>query len=182
MAKQLWVSAEGTESWEKRKGNVTAALEAGADAIVVNSGEGAKAKQLGKIKVIGEDVQAKFIEIKNKEDELRAAKEACSGTVVVSTTDWKVIPLENLIAAKQKKSGTLIARVSSVGDAKLALEALEIGVDGVLFDGKASDIKRVKELIEKMNRGLAGHYRCEEPLPGQSLSRAPILPSKAIKA
>lgn len=150
MAKLLWVSADGTPAWETRKARVTAALEAGADAVVVNPGEAKKARELGSIKVVGEDMQAKFITIKNKEDELKAAKEA-TGTVVVSTTDWTVIPLENLIAAKQKKSGTLIARVSSVSDAKVALETLESGVDGILFDGKASDIAKVKEMMEKMS-------------------------------
>jgi 3-dehydroquinate synthase II len=149
--KQLWVSAEGAESWEKRKGSITAALEAGADAVVVNSGEAKRAKELGKIKVVGEDISAKFIEIRNKEDELKAAKEASSGTVVVSTTDWKVIPLENLIAAKQKKNGTLIARVSTIADAKLALEALEVGVDGILFAGKPGEVKKVKDLIDQMS-------------------------------
>lgn len=151
MAKQLWVSAEGTDSWEKRKDRITAALEAGADAVVVNPGEVKKAKSLGSIKVVGEDIQAKFIEIKNKEDELKAAKEASSGIVVVSTTDWRVIPLENLIAAKQKKNGILIARAKSFDEAKVALETLEVGVDGVLFEGSKGEIKKVKEIIEKMS-------------------------------
>ncbi len=151
MAKLLWVDASGSDAWEKRKSKVTAALEAGADALVANPGESKKVKELGKIAVVGEDIKAKFIEIRNKEDELRAAKEAGSGIVAVSTTDWRVIPLENLIAAKQRKSGTLIARAKTVGEAKVALETLETGVDGVLFDGAAGDVRKVKELIEKMS-------------------------------
>jgi len=151
MAKLLWVSADGTEAWETRKKRVTSALEAGADAVLVNSGEAKKVKELGNVKVIGEDVQAKFITIKNKEDELKAAKEASSGVVIVSTTDWTVIPLENLIAAKQKKSGTLIARVRSPEDAKVAFETLESGVNGILFDGKASEIAKVREIMDKMS-------------------------------
>ncbi len=150
MSKLLWVSAIGNTPWEKRKERITAALEAGAGAVLVNSGEAKKVKELGNIAVVGEDIKAKFIEIKNKNDELKAAKEAKSGTVIVSTTDWTIIPLENLIAAKQKGKGTLIARVASVPDAKVALETLEAGVDGILFEGKTSDIKRIKELIEKI--------------------------------
>ncbi len=150
MAKLLWVSAEGTDPWEKRKERVTAALEAGADAVTVNPGEAKKAKSLCNIKVIGEDVGAKFIVINNKEDELRAAKEASLGVVVVSTTDWRVIPLENLIAAK-KKNGVLIARAKNFDEAKVALETLEVGVDGILFDGSKGEIKKVKEIIEKMS-------------------------------
>jgi len=155
MTKQLWVSADGEQPWEKRKGRVTSALEAGADAVVVNPGEAGKVKELGNISIVGEDIKARFIEIKNKEDELNAAKEAKSGVVVVSTTDWTIIPLENLIAAKQKGKGTLIARAESVSDAKVALETLETGVDGILFAGKASDIKKVKDLIEEMSTAKA---------------------------
>ena len=155
MTKLLWVSADGDADWEDRKTKVTAALEAGADAVVVNSGEAKRVKELGNIAVVGEDIKAKFLRITNKEEELAAAKEAGSGIVVVETTDWTIIPLENLIAATQKKNGTLIARVSSVKDAKVALETLEVGVDGILFDGNASEIKKVKEVIEKMSTAKA---------------------------
>jgi 3-dehydroquinate synthase II len=151
MTKLLWVSADGDSNWEERKERVTAALEAGADAVVVNEGEEDKVKELGNIGVVGKDIKAKFITITNKEEELAAAKEAGSGIVVVSTTDWTIIPWENMIAAKQKKNGTLIAKVFSIKDAKTAFETLEVGVDGVLFDGSAGDVKKVKELIDKMS-------------------------------
>ncbi len=153
MSKLLWVSADGDEPWGKRKDRVTSALEAGADAVLVNGGEAGKVKELGSIQVVGRDIKAEFLEIKDKNDELKAAKKARDKVVVVSTTDWTVIPLENLIAAKQEGKGTLIARADSVSDAKVALETLETGVDGILFAGKASDIKKVKELIEKMSTG-----------------------------
>jgi len=151
MAKLLWVAANGDSPWDTRKTLVTEALEAGADAVLVNDGEANKVKELGSIDVVGEDVKAKFIKITNKEEELAAAKEAGSGTVVVSTTDWTIIPWENMIAAKQKKKGVLIADVSTVKDAKTAFETLEVGVDGVLFSGKAAEVKKVKELIDKMS-------------------------------
>ncbi len=151
MSKLLWVSASGDEPWERRKEKVTSALEAGADAVIVNEGEAGKVKELGNIQVVGQDVKAEFVEIKDKKDELEAAEKAKDKTVVVSTTDWTIIPLENLIAAKQEGKGTLIARADSVSDAKVALETLETGVDGVLFNGKASDVSKIKSLIEKMS-------------------------------
>lgn len=156
MTKLLWVSADGDAPWERRKARVTSALEAGADAVLVNPDEAKKVKELGSIKVIGKDVKPKFIEIRDKQEELDAAKEAKSGTVVVSTTDWTIIPLENMIAAKQKGSGTLIARAGSAEDAKVALETLETGADGILFDGPAQDIKKVKGLIDKMGSSKLG--------------------------
>ncbi len=151
MTKLLWVDASGSEKWEKRKDRVTAALEAGADAVLVNPGEERLVKDLGKIAVVGEDIKAKFIEIRGKEDEKEAAREARAGFVVVSTTDWTVIPLENLIAATHKKNGKIIARTSSLEEAKTALETLEIGVDGILFSGSKREIKGVKEIIERLS-------------------------------
>lgn len=151
MAKLFWVSANGEAPWEQRKETVTAALEAGADAILVNDDEADKVKELGNIDIIGQDLKAKFIEIKNKSDEERAAREIGEVPVVVTTTDWTIIPLENLIAAKDKRGGSLIAKVDSVESAKVAFETLEKGVDGILFAGKAPEISQVKGLIDKMS-------------------------------
>ena len=49
-------------------------------------------------------------------------------------TDWKVIPLENLIANLQDKDVSIISGVRNADEAKLALETLEHGSDGVLLD------------------------------------------------
>ena len=50
--------------------------------------------------------------------------------VAIKCEDWKVIPIENLIAQSRGKT-KILAFVSSVDEAKLMLETLEIGVDGV---------------------------------------------------
>lgn len=52
--------------------------------------------------------------------------------LVVECVDWKVIPLENLVAEFQRLGKRLYASVSSVSDASLALSVLERGVDGVV--------------------------------------------------
>ncbi|MBN1134574.1 MAG: 3-dehydroquinate synthase II, partial [Methanosarcinaceae archaeon] len=49
-------------------------------------------------------------------------------------TDWKVIPLENLIANLHDKDVSIISGVRNADEAKLALETLEHGSDGVLLD------------------------------------------------
>ncbi len=65
--------------------------------------------------------------------------------------DWKVIPLENIIAELQKEDVKLIAAVSDHEEAKLALETLEYGTDGVLLCPKdLSQIKKVAQLVEKI--------------------------------
>jgi 3-dehydroquinate synthase II len=74
------------------------------------------------------------VTIKGKGDEETAIKaaELSSDYIVIDCPDWKVIPLENLIAKTRGKS-KLLAEVSSAKEAKLALETLELGADGVIL-------------------------------------------------
>jgi len=62
--------------------------------------------------------------------------------LIVTGTDWKVIPLENLIAELQSYKVKIIFGVKSAEEARLAFQTLEIGADGVLLDsGDPQDIK-----------------------------------------
>lgn len=76
--------------------------------------------------------------VKSKEDEEKAVKAAdfSPDYIIVHCLDWKIIPLENLIAKVRGKT-KLLAEVSSSEDAKTTLETLELGVDGVVL--KTSD-------------------------------------------
>lgn len=129
--KIFWVAAE-----PYAKELITAALEAGAHAVSVPAGTSADVRSLGRILTVapdgdlapGRDVE--FVTINDKRDEERAAALPADRWVVVTLTDWTVIPLENLIARR----GRLIARVTSAREAELALAILERGVDGVLLD------------------------------------------------
>ncbi|NYT00660.1 MAG: 3-dehydroquinate synthase II, partial [Methanocellales archaeon] len=88
--------------------------------------------------------------IKGKEYEEFAAElgKICDHLIVIGT-DWKVIPLENLIAALQKHNVEIIAGVKSSSEAKVSLETLEHGSDGVLFEAKdTSEIKRTVQIAE----------------------------------
>ncbi|OYT63879.1 3-dehydroquinate synthase II [Methanosarcinales archaeon ex4484_138] len=70
--------------------------------------------------------------------------------IVVIGTDWKVIPLENLIADLQSLNVEIIAGVTDTTEAKLALETLEHGSDGLLVDtDDLSEIKRIADVREK---------------------------------
>ena len=75
------------------------------------------------------------VTVKSKGDERKivAAVEASADYVAAACPDWKVIPLENLIAEIHGKS-KLLAVVSGSQEAKIALETLEMGVDGVIAD------------------------------------------------
>lgn len=150
--KKLWVDSI---KWNKKV--ITTALESNADAVLVAPGMSKKVKELGLIKTVAKDGDIKidqdvvFIEIKSKEDEKKALQLSKSKIVVIEANDWKIIPLENLIA--QTKG--LFAKVRNAKEAKTALEILEKGVDGVLLTTtNLSEIKKTAELVTKSSENL----------------------------
>jgi len=138
--KRVWVRVE---PWDKRL--AIAALEAGADAVVVAEGDSAKVKELGALTTVapdgdirpGEDVV--WMDIRNKADEEKAATTHLDKTVVLRTTDWTVIPLENLVSRR----GGLMLEVAGAEQARVAVQVLERGVDGVVLDTRdAEEVRR----------------------------------------
>ena len=112
-----------------------------------HSGDISKAKRLaGDGKTI-----AGYVKIKNKKYEEFALElgKSCDYLVVIGT-DWKVIPLENLIAGLQKLDVEIIAGVQNSEEAKVALETLEHGSDGVLLD--TDDLSEIKKTISIKDR------------------------------
>jgi len=92
-----------------------------------------------------------YVVIKNKKYEQFAVElgKSCDYLIVVGT-DWKVIPLENLIAGLQKLDVEIIAGVQNAEEAKLALETLEHGSDGVFLDtDNFSEIKKVAAVRDR---------------------------------
>jgi len=89
--------------------------------------------KMNELKGMGRTVAVK-VTIKGREDEETAIKAAdlSSDYIILRCPNWKVIPLENLIAKTRGKS-KLLAEVSSAKEAKLALETLELGADGVVL-------------------------------------------------
>lgn len=128
---------------------VTAALEAGADAVVTDQPD--RVKALGRIATVGPggdlewDRDAFRVRITSSEDEDRAVALARGGPVVVETPDWTVIPLENLVARAQN----VYALVASEEEARLALGALEKGVAGLVLATSDPDaVRRVATLAK----------------------------------
>jgi len=82
------------------------------------------------------DVKGKILRIcisdKSTENLIVKAAEREASYLLISTTNWRVIPLENLIARIKGKS-KIIAEVTSEEEAKIALETLELGTDGILL-------------------------------------------------
>ncbi len=150
--------------WDKKK--VTAALESGADAVVVPCGFSGKVKELGLITTVAEDGDLKLgcdvveITIENKADEERAARLAREKTVIVHTSDWTVIPLENLVA----QADGVIAVVSSSQEAETAVHILEKGVRGVLLG--TDDINEIKKTARLLKQGMEKYALSEVEITG----------------
>ena len=76
--------------------------------------------------------------------------------IILVGTDWTVIPLENIIADLQKVDVEIIAAVADKDGAKLALETLEHGSDGVVFE--ANDFALIKEIAQEVDNASRTKY------------------------
>ncbi len=114
-------------------------------------------KDLAKIKELKKTCKTcAYVEIRSKEHERLAALLAKHANYVITIgKDWKVIPLENLIAELQKEKVEVIAGVKSAEEAKLALETLEVGTHGVLLQSSdLNEIKKVSTLVQRISEKL----------------------------
>jgi len=128
--------------------NTSARNSSGKDEVtVLNSFD---EKTITQIKQNSKKVALK-ISIKGKESENTAVKaaELSADYIIINCLNWRVIPLENLIARTRGKS-KLIAEVSNAEDAKLVLETLELGTDGVLMQtSDADELTKAIALVKK---------------------------------
>jgi len=120
------------------------------DKQVITVVEGFDADAIREMKRAGKQVALK-ITIKGKQDENNAVKaaELLADYIIINCLDWRVIPLENLIAKTSGKS-TLLAEVANAQDAKLVLEALELGTDGVLLKVfNSEELSKTAEVVKQ---------------------------------
>ncbi|MCS6875459.1 MAG: 3-dehydroquinate synthase II [Aquificaceae bacterium] len=152
--KEFWFWAE-----EFDKELITTALESGAKAILLSEpSKVQEVKALGRVLTASREgadlVEGKdfvYVLIKGKEDEEKAGKYPTNVKVIVETTDWTIIPLENLIAQREE----LYAVVKNEEEARLAVKVLEKGVKGVVLKTKdLNTIKRVGKVLEEEEEKL----------------------------
>lgn len=130
VTKDIWVNAD---PWDKEI--VIAALEAGADAVIVTQDRARSVKELGKILTVSEDGDLQWgrdvisMEVLSSADEERVIRESPDRRVIVRTPDWRVIPLENLLA----RNARIMVEVETRIQAETALGILEKGVDGLVL-------------------------------------------------
>jgi len=91
------------------------------------------------------------IEVSSGEDERKIIEGSDRGCryVVVKCLNWKIIPLENIVAKLHGRT-KIIAEASSIEEAETLINILELGVDGVLVETTNSeDVKRLREILNK---------------------------------
>jgi 3-dehydroquinate synthase II len=177
MGKLVWIRLDNAPH-AHRKALTRTALEEGFSEILLQPDDFKKLGSLGKyvqIPIRGDEISVegrpgRFISIESKYDVDRAM--ALAGKVdyvVVAAHDWKIIPLENLIAEYQGAKTKLLAQVTTAAEARAFLETLERGVDGVVFD-----VRDERELSEAVKL-VAQTRKVELPLTlGKIINITPL--------
>lgn len=142
--KEIWLLADGDE-WEEVKASLRDAIELGFDGAVVKGEFLEKARKLGRLSLLPLD---ELIEVRSAEDQRRALSKEVA---LLKFSDWKVIPLENIVAMKKGKA---IVIVETFDDAKLALTTLEKGADGIAVKGNRDELRRYFELVKAKGKRL----------------------------
>lgn len=94
----------------------------------------------------GKKIGRKFKVLSNKDIEkiLDSAKKGLD-FVIVEVKDWKIIPLENIIAKLHKIHTKIFAIARNPEEVRKMFSILEVGVDGVIFS--SSSINEVREAL-----------------------------------
>ncbi|MEM2849469.1 MAG: 3-dehydroquinate synthase II [Candidatus Bathyarchaeia archaeon] len=91
------------------------------------------------------------VEVSSREDEEKILEGSNRGCryIIVKCLNWKIIPLENIVAKLHGKT-KIIAEASSLEEADTLTNILEIGVDGVLIEAaKPEDVRRLREAVSR---------------------------------
>jgi len=143
--KEIWIKVD---PWQKEL--VTTALETGADAVIVPPDKVKSVKELGLITTVSEEGDLKweedvvYVEVRSVDDEEKIIQMSHQKRVIVKTSDWTIIPLENLVA----QTGNIFVEVDDLEAARTAAGILEKGVDGLIIT-EQNPIK-AREIIQEI--------------------------------
>ncbi len=98
--------------------------------------------------------------IVKKHEELARVLGKVVDYLILVGKDWTIIPLENIIADLQSVEVKLIAAVNSPEEARLAIETLEVGTDGIIF--KPKSFKQIKEIAKIIEDASTEKYELKE--------------------
>ena len=157
-SKEIWIRADGPDDKEERKELVLSALESGIEKAIVRP-EDSDFSEFGKVELLFNDGGRlsggyELVELATPEDQERAMSMAgkVSG-VVLDSRDWAVIPLENMIARFRDTGTQVLACADDVETAKLYMQTLEKGVDGVVVcTPDPNAIRRFSDILQDTGR------------------------------
>ncbi len=138
--KTLIVRADRSDDPKKRKDYVTCGLEAGVKKFILRK-EDKDLAELGKFesifiedgKILSDEYALVDIDTPGAQDIALSMAGKKKG-VMVTTSDWTIIPLENLIAKFGGTGTEIYAVASDLENSKLFLTTMEKGVDGIVID------------------------------------------------
>jgi 3-dehydroquinate synthase II len=101
--------------------------------------------EIQKLKSVGK-VAGFLKRISNNDDidEIGRASQAGADFVIVEAEDWKIIPLENVIAKLHKSNTKVYTTIKNAEETRTMFSVLELGVDGVIFS--TDNEKEIDEL------------------------------------
>lgn len=99
----------------------------------------------------------KLVALADAKGQDKAAR--AEGLVVVDASDWRIIPLENLIAARRDRPGTLYALARTPQQAGLFADTLETGVHGVVLAPESP------QAIIEADQELRKRWKEPKPVP-----------------
>jgi 3-dehydroquinate synthase II len=80
-------------------------------------------------------------------EKISQARELGPDYLLINCPNWKIIPLENLIAEARGRS-KLLARTTSFDESRIALSTLELGADGIALASRdTNEILKTRDLI-----------------------------------
>ena len=134
----LWIDLRDVPV-KKRLPYLKAVADAESEGVVLAHGDPHVGRQGLRTIVLGADGRlrkgrkhvGRLIEVVDGASQRRAAN--AKGIVVVDGKEWRVIPLENLVAARRDRPGSLYALARSPEQAALFADTLETGVHGIVL-------------------------------------------------
>ena len=145
MTAELWIKADGPSSQKERKELIISALESGIGTAIVRP-EDSGFTEFGKIRLIFNDDgvlsdDTRIVTIASPKEQEEIMRSACGEeTLIIDVANWKVIPLENLIAKFHGTGTKVMVCASTPEQVKLFSEILEKGVDGIVIDTADPDM------------------------------------------
>jgi len=83
--------------------------------------------------------------------EIAQAAESGSEIVVAEAFDWKIIPLENIIAKLHKSRTKIYATAKNANEVRIMFGVLELGVDGVILStNNVNEVNQSRQYLENM--------------------------------